>query len=143
MILTEVSFQLRRYCLYYFSNIRRSGQSGKNRFLFFKGITNANTIASPDDADANTIVELKLSQWTNKNQTRFNPTTITDTQFDAIGDTYQFPTFNLMQQTTKMNNLITGQVFLFKTKNDKLGLVKVIDLYNRGDRAKVSVIVQK
>jgi hypothetical protein len=34
-------------------------------------------------------------------------------------------------------------VFLFKTKNDKLGLVKVIDLYSRGDRAKASVIVQK
>jgi len=113
-------------------------------FLFFKGVTNGNTFASPDDADAGTIQDLgPVSDWTNKNQTRFNPTTITVAQFDAIGDTYQFPTFNLMQQTTKMNNLTEGQVFLFKTKNDKLGLVKVIDLYNRGDRAKVSVIVQK
>ncbi|GAP42651.1 hypothetical protein TBC1_11783 [Lentimicrobium saccharophilum] len=113
-------------------------------FLFFKGATNANTFASPDDADAGTIQDLgPVSDWTNKNQTRFNPTTITAAQFDAIGDTYQFPTFNLMQQTTKMNNLTEGQVFLFKTKNDKLGLVKVIDLYSRGDRAKVSVIVQK
>lgn len=112
-------------------------------FLFFKGITNANTIASPDDADANTIVELKLSQWTHKNQTRFNPTNITAAQFDAIGDNYEFPAFNMEQQTTKMNNLTEGQVLLFKTHNNKLGLVKVIDLYNRGDRAKVSVIVQK
>jgi hypothetical protein len=113
-------------------------------FLFFKGVTNGNTFASPDDADAGTIQDLgPVSDWTNKNQTRFNPTTITVAQFDAIGDTYQFPTFNLMQQTTKMNNLTEGQVFLFKTKNDKLGLVKVVDLYNRGDRARVSVIVQK
>lgn len=113
-------------------------------FLFFKGATNFNTFASPDDADAGTIQDLgPVSDWTNKNQTRFNPTTITAAQFDAIGDTYQFPTFNLMQQTTKMNNLTEGQVFLFKTKNDKLGLVKVIDLYSRGDRARASVIVQK
>jgi len=112
-------------------------------FLFFKGAINGNTIASPDDADANTIVDLQLSGWTNKNQTRFNPTTITPAQFDAIGDTYQFPTFNLTQQSTKMNQLVNGQVFLFKTKNDKLGLVKVVDLYSRGDRAKLSVIVQK
>ena len=113
-------------------------------FLFFKGATNFNTFASPDDADAGTIQDLgPVSAWTNKNQTRFNPTTITAAQFDAIGDTYQFPTFNLMQQTTKMNNLTEGQVFLFKTKNDKLGLVKVIDLYSRGDRARASVIVQK
>jgi hypothetical protein len=112
-------------------------------FLFFKGATNQNTMASPDDADANTINDLKLNLWTNKNQTRFNATTITAAQFDAIGATYQFPTFNLSAQTSKMNNLVNGQVFLFKTKNDKLGLVKIVDLYSRGDRAKASIIVQK
>lgn len=112
-------------------------------FLFFKGVSNQNTMASPDDADANTINDLKLNLWTNKNQTRFNATTITAAQFDAIGETYQFPTFNLSAQTSKMNNLVNGQVFLFKTKNDKLGLVKIVDLYSRGDRAKASIIVQK
>ena len=112
-------------------------------FLFFKGTANQNTMASPDDADANTINDLKLNLWTNKNQTRFNATTITAAQFDAIGETYQFPTFNLSAQTSKMNNLVNGQVFLFKTKNDKLGLVKIVDLYSRGDRAKASIIVQK
>jgi hypothetical protein len=112
-------------------------------FLFFKGATNQNTMASPDDADANTINELKLNLWTNKNQTRFNATNITATQFDAIGTTYQFPAFNLSAQTSKMNNLVNGQVFLFKTKNGKLGLVKIVDLYSRGDRAKASIIVQK
>lgn len=112
--------------------------------LFFKGTTIGNTIASPDDADAGTIQGLgPVSDWTTKNQTRFNSTTITAAQFDAIGDTYQFPAFNMMQQTTRMNNLTEGQVFLFKTHNDKLGLVKVIDLYTRGDRAKVSVIIQQ
>jgi hypothetical protein len=111
--------------------------------IFFKGASNGNTFASPDDADVNTIATLKVNQWTYKNQTRFNPTTITAAQFDAIGETYQFPTFNLSAQTSKMNNLVNGQVFLFKTKNDKLGLVKIVDLYSRGDRAKASIIVQK
>lgn len=113
-------------------------------FLFFKGSQNANTFAAPDDADAGTINDLgPISDWTNKNQTRFNATTITAAQFDAIGETYQFPTFNLSAQTSKLNNLVNGQVFLFKTKNDKLGLVKIVDLYSRGDRAKASIIVQK
>lgn len=113
-------------------------------FLFFKGSTNANTFASPDDVDAGSIQDLgPVSAWTNKNQTRFNPTTITAAQFDAIGSTYWFPTFNQFLQTSCMSNLFNGQVFLFKTHNDKMGLVKVIDLYTRGDRAKVSVIIQQ
>ncbi len=112
-------------------------------FLFFKGVTNANTIAAPDDADANTIVDLQLSGWTFKNQTRFNVTNITAAQFDAIGDTYQFPVFNMGIQTSRVNSLTEGQVILFKTESNKLGLIKIIDLWNRGDKAKVSVIVQK
>lgn len=112
-------------------------------FLFFKGVENANTIASPDDADANTINDLQLTLWTNKNQTRFNTTNITAAQFDAIGDTYQFPVFNMGSQTTKVNALAEGQVVLFKTQGGKLGLIKVVDLYSRGDLAKVDVIVQK
>lgn len=112
-------------------------------FLFFKGVTNGNTIASPDDVDANTINDLQLTLWTNKNQTRFNTTNITATQFDAIGDTYQFPVFQMTSQSTKVNNLTEGQVVLFKTENGKLGLIKVVDLYSRGDLVKVDVIVQK
>lgn len=114
-------------------------------FVFFKGATNLNTFASPDDTDLNTINDLKVNTWPagNKNQTRFNPTNLTAAQFDAIGTTYQFPTFNMSAQTTKMKQLAEGQVFLFKTKNNKLGLVKVVDLYSRGDRAKASIIVQK
>ncbi|MBW6490067.1 MAG: hypothetical protein K0B15_02620 [Lentimicrobium sp.] len=130
-------------------NVTQTSTSSANQlkidFIFFKGVTNANTFASPDDTDVNTINDLKVNLWpvANKNQTRFNPTNITASQFDAIGATYQFPTFSLNDQTTKMNNLSVGQVFLFKTKNNKLGLVKVVDLYSRGDRAKASIIVQK
>ncbi len=114
-------------------------------FLFFKGVDNANTIASPDDPDANTINDLQLNLWVegNKNQTRFNTTSITGAQFDAIGETYQFPVFNMTSQTTKVNALVEGQVILFRTEGGKLGLIRVEDLYSRGDRAKLDIIVQK
>ncbi|HLO90090.1 MAG TPA: hypothetical protein VK172_02890 [Lentimicrobium sp.] len=112
-------------------------------FLFFKGTTNGNTIASPDDTDANTINDLQLNLWTNKNQTRFNTTDITVAQFDAITTSFQFPVFQMGSQTTKVNNLTEGQVVMFKTESGKLGLIKVVDLYSRGDLAKVDVVVQQ
>lgn len=112
-------------------------------FLFFKGVTNANTIASPDDVDANSLSDLKLSQWTNKNQTRFNPSSYSAAQFDAIGSNFQFPSFDLGVQSTKINQLVVGDVFLFKTKANKLGLVKIVSLYTKGDKMKIDVIMEK
>ncbi len=120
-----------------------TSNQAKIDFLFFKGAENANTLASPDDPDANTIVDLQLIDWTNKNQTRFNTTTITSAQFDAIADTYQFPVFNMGTQSTKVNNLTEGQVVLFRTQGGKLGLIHVADLYSRGDRALLDIIIQK
>jgi hypothetical protein len=112
-------------------------------FLFFKGITNGNSIAAPDDVDANTIADLKLNLWVNKNQTRFNSTTITAAQFDAIGANYEFPNFNLNLQTTKANELMVGEVILFKTQSGKLGLIKVVSLYAKGDKIKIDVVMEK
>jgi len=119
-----------------------SNQS-KIDFLFFKGVTNGNTLASPDDIDANTISDLKLNLWTNKNQTRFNATSITAAHFDAVGSNYVFPNFDLNNQSTKANNLAVGDVILFKTQGNKLGLVKIVSLYTKGDKMKVDVIVEK
>lgn len=112
-------------------------------FVYFRGTDNKNAIASPDDSQVVTIQELQMVGWTNKNATRFNTTNITAAQFDQIGETYQFPTFQMGQQATIVPNLVEGQVILFKTKNGKLGLVKVNDLTNRGDQATFSIIVQQ
>lgn len=112
-------------------------------FLFYKGTVSGNTIASPDDVDANTIADFKLNLWTNKNATRFNPSTISAAQFDAIGTNYQFPAFNLGLQSTKMNQLMVGEVFLFKTQGGKLGLIKIVDLYTKGDKVKIDVVMEK
>lgn len=114
-------------------------------FLFFKGSTNQNTIAAPDDEAAISIETFELNDWTApKNATRFNTTTITATEFDAIGETYTFPDFNTSATASlkKVNNLVEGQVILFLTADNKLGLIKIVDLYSRGDVAKIDVIVQ-
>jgi len=112
-------------------------------FLFFKGATNGNTLASPDDIDANTISDLKLNLWTTKNQTRFNTTAITSAEFDAIGTNYVFPNFNLNLQATKANELEVGEVVLFKTQSGKLGLIKIVSLYTKGDKMKIDVVMEK
>ncbi|HAH56630.1 MAG: hypothetical protein KUL83_10930 [Lentimicrobium sp.] len=116
-------------------------------FVFFKGVENGNALASPDNPALATIQTLQVNGWTVKNQTRFNTTNISVSQFDAIGDSYSFPNFNLSGTKDIINQLVDtgemGRVFLFKTKDNKLGLVKIDDLYSRGDRAKVDVIVQK
>ncbi|MHC1778579.1 MAG: hypothetical protein AB9834_24475 [Lentimicrobium sp.] len=112
-------------------------------FLFFKGVTNGNTIASPDDTDANMILEYKLNLWTNKNQTRFNTTNITAAQFDAIGASYEFPEFEISSQMTKASQLVEGNVILFKRQSGKLGLIKIVDLYTKGDKMKIDVVIEK
>lgn len=112
-------------------------------FLFFKGMTLNNTIASPDDVDANTIADLKLNMWTNKNQTRFNSTSLTAAQFDAIGASYEFPEFDFGIQTTKANQLEEGDVILIKTQSNKLGLIKIESLYTKGDKMKIDVVIEK
>ncbi|MFH1118924.1 MAG: hypothetical protein V1775_03820 [Bacteroidota bacterium] len=112
-------------------------------FLFFKGNTFQNTIASPSDSAALTINDLKLSSWTNRNATFFNPTTITAAQFDAIGANYQFPVFDLGQVSTRMTLLEANDVFLFKTATNKVGLVKVISTYTKGDKMKIDVVMEK
>lgn len=112
-------------------------------FIFFKGSTNANSIAAPDDVQVNTISDFQLNDWTTKNQTRFNTTTMTAAEFDAIGEFHSFPVFNTSTQTTLTNNLINGQVIYFMTQAGKKGYVKVVDLFSRGDLAKFEVIVEE
>ncbi len=121
------------------------GNQAKIDFLYFYGATNKNTIASPDDADANTINDLKLNLWTNKNQTRFNASNLTVAQFNAIGASYQFPSFDMNSQTTKVNNLKVNDIFMFKTQKGKLGLIMITYLSTptRGDKLTATVIVQK
>lgn len=123
--------------------VNSPANQAKIDFLFFKGATNLNTIASPDDATANTITEFQLAAWTEKNQTRFNEIDMPVAQFDAIDEKFVFPAFNMGTQTTIVNNLQEGDVIMFKTEVGKLGLIKIVDLYSRGDVAVIDVVVEE
>lgn len=111
-------------------------------FIFFRGATNINAFAAPDDEAVNTISDFQLNDWTTKNQTRFQRTTMTAADFDAIGEFYVFPEFT-GELTTRVNQLSNGEVVYFRTQAGKNGYIKIVDLYNRGDVAQVEVIVEE
>ena len=110
-------------------------------FIFFKDNNNGNAIAAPDASEVNNITTFQLNQWTvTKNATRFQLTNMTAAEFDAIGSTYVFPTFT--GQLRMVNQLQNNNVISFKTAEGKLGLIKIVDLFSRGDRARIDVIVE-
>ncbi len=108
-------------------------------FLYYLGATNGATIASPADGDAATVYPA-LSDWTNKNATLFQSTDITAAEFDAIGDTYSFGDFT--GDLSAITALEEGQVIMFKTWDEKLGLVKVSSITSRGDYAVIDVVIE-
>ncbi len=106
-------------------------------FLFYLGATNGSTIASPADADANTVYAIE--DWTTKNATLFVKTDMTAAEFDAIGDTFVFPEFT--GGASGITNLATNDILMFKTVNNFLGLIKVNSINGRGDFVSLDVIV--
>ncbi|MBI9033517.1 MAG: hypothetical protein JEZ03_03490 [Bacteroidales bacterium] len=119
-----------------------SENQAKIDLVFFKGSSNGDTWAAPNDADLNTISDLGVANWTIKNATLLEKTALTAVQFDAINYYNEIPDMTVAAET-KVNNLETGNVFLFKTANDVIGLAKVVDLYTRGDKAKLEIIIKK
>ncbi len=110
-------------------------------FIFFKGATNQNTFAAPDDEDVNTIETFQLNDWTVKNETRFMLSDMTAAEFDAIGEYHIFPEFT--GTGSRINNLENGDVVYFRTEAGKHGYIKVVDLYSRGDLADFEVIIEE
>jgi len=106
-------------------------------FCFYLGATNGSTIASPADADANTVYA--INDWTTKNATLFTKLDMTAAEFDAIGDTFIFPEFT--GETSSITHLATNDVLMFKTVNDFFGLIKVNSINGRGDFVSLDVIV--
>ncbi len=116
-----------------------TANQSKIDFLFYKGATNGPTIASPADVQANTVYD--IAGWTTKNGTMFMETTIDAATFDAIGTEYTFPTFE--NTTTDITNIVSNQVVMFQTVDNKLGLIKINSINSRGDYAIVDVIVSQ
>jgi hypothetical protein len=106
-------------------------------FLFYQGAQNGTTIASPADAQANDVYA--MGSWTIKNATMFATTSLTAEQFDAIGTTYTFPAFE--GTDSSITGMEVGQVIMFETVGNKLGLIKINQVGSRGDYASIDVIV--
>ena len=116
-----------------------SANQSKIDFLFYKGATNGPTIASPADVQANTVYD--ITGWTTKNATMFMETSITATQFDEIGSIYTFPTFE--NSASDINQLESDDVIMFRTVDNKMGLIKINSINSRGDYVVLDVIVSE
>lgn len=112
-------------------------------FIFYKGVQNMNTITAPDDADLLEIQTFNIASWTTKNETRFVMTSLTAAEFDAIGEYYVFPEFDQTKVAKKVVDLENGAVVHFRTQAGAYGLIKVIDLYSRGDLGKFDIIIME
>lgn len=113
--------------------------------LYFYGTTKAATLASPDDADAATVSDLDLGNFSKLNATRFGTSTLSSSDFAAITDDTDIANISGLS-ATKANNLSANTVLSFKTEAGKIGLILVKEITGTtgADRAiKIDVKVQK
>jgi len=89
-------------------------------FAFYNGDTNGMTFGAPSNQD---VIDVYNLDWTTMNETLFMPSGITADEFDAIGDTYVFPSFT--GDADDINELNVGDVIYFKTIADNLGYLKI------------------
>ncbi len=89
----------------------------------------ANTISSPNaNIDATIYTGASaLSNWTNKNESRFYKTTINTAQYDAVvNDSLLIASYDQLNAKRKAKNLQVGDVYSFKTEHGKYGLFKIL-----------------
>lgn len=106
-------------------------------FCFYLGVTNGSAIASPADADANTVYD--IAGWTTKNATLFTKLDMTPEEFDAIGESFVFP--EITEGSSSITHLQTNDILMFKTVNEFPGLIKVNSINGRGDFVSLDIIV--
>lgn len=109
-------------------------------FAFYLGAVNGSTFGAPANTDVQTVFDLG-GVWTTFNNTLFEMTDLNPGDFDAIGDSYVFPEFTGTEDD--INNLENDDIFMFKTVNDKVGLVKVNAINGKGDVVNIDVKVQQ
>ncbi len=112
-----------------------AGNENKVDLVYFYGSSNAATLAAPNDADANTLSALGLTNWTTKNATTFKKESGVDaTAFDAMTSDVDIAALESSTiSDTKANQLAVGNVIAFETAStspyaNKKGLIKVTDV---------------
>jgi hypothetical protein len=114
-------------------------------FAFFLGATNGSSFAAPiDDILLEFTDYAPVANWNPRNDTRLIfPAPITASDFNSIGTSYTFPTFNTVSSVTLVNQLDVDDVIYFKTAAGKLGFIKINSINGRGDKSNIDVIVEK
>lgn len=108
-------------------------QDSIEMLYFYDAVTSdANTIASPN-ANIDTSVfngTYGLPNWTVKNETRYLKTTLTAVDFDNFNnDSLLIATYNETLSKRKAKNLAVGDIYAFRTANNKLGLFEVLNVF--------------
>jgi len=120
---TTGSFFSSKTCDIYTVGEAKNNQSAVD-FIYFYGATNHATLAAPNDADANTISTFELNTWSTKNATTFKMAS----SFDFGGATVAsiMTAWNAGgSELTKASELSNGQVYVFKTADNRYGAIKV------------------
>jgi hypothetical protein len=100
-------------------------------FLYWWGASTSATIGAPDDANAQIVYSNPINgiqTWLVKNATRFQTTTVTGSQFDAIADDTEILAAAAGSAETRIPTLAAGQVIAFVSASGKHGLLKVIEI---------------
>ena len=114
-------------------------------FCFFKSTLgdDINYLAAPNDDKAIDVFD--IGGWTTLNATKMNMTTITPAEFDAMTDDADIKDIDIPDPQTDYSRveLEVDKVYSFITVDGKKGLVRINDLYARGDRVNLDVKVQQ
>jgi hypothetical protein len=123
--------------------------SDKIDFMAYYGSSNAATLASPDDADVNSVYDWIASDFSTINETKLGTTNLSDNDFDAISDDAAILAESANATDTDVNKLNIGDVIVFKTAStsahaNKYGLAKVTAVpADRNDSFELVVKVQE
>jgi len=113
---------------------------------FFKSTLgdNINYIAATDDDKAQLVFDFNTFNWTTFNATKLNTSTVTPAEFDAMTDDAFIRNIEIPDPQDDFSRIEAevDKVYSFITVNGKKGLIKINDLYARGDRANIDIKVQ-
>ncbi|NVO20802.1 MAG: hypothetical protein HXX13_13965 [Bacteroidetes bacterium] len=99
------------------------------------------TLSSPSESEAPTFFP-GLSSWAMKNETRYDTTSLTSSQFEAANnDSLMLVSFEPVNAKRKAKYLQPGMVITFRTQSGKTGLLLVKDLVT-GESGKLECAIK-
>ncbi len=113
-------------------------------FIFWKDPrVHNNSIVSPDNESIAAVNALGIQAWEVKNATRFIKTEMGVDAFLEIEDKYLFPEFDAAASVSIASQLENDDILFFRTHDGKHGYIRIVDLYSRGDRVLIDVIIEE